>query len=80
MIVLIVKQYIYRTRCLKGKLSIQETIFEIDKIRKIEVIIARKKNKTTQHECKWQGIRYNPRTQKEMQDDIVDEYLFSIGQ
>lgn len=52
-IVLIVKRYIYVTRCLKGKLNIAACIGMIANVKNIEGIIAKKKNRLDIHERKW---------------------------
>ena len=63
LIVLIVKQYLYRIQCLKHKLTIEGIKLEIKKVYKIEIIIARSEDKFEQYECKWQGKKYDPCTQ-----------------
>ena len=50
---LILKQYVYRKRCLKQKLNATEFINEICLLRNMEKYIAQKNNKMSKHQAKW---------------------------
>lgn len=52
-ILLITKQYIYRTKCQKGNLNLMSLITQICHYQKIEAEIAKDKNISPKHERKW---------------------------
>ena len=52
-IILIAKQYIYATKCLKRKLNFAEIMFKVNEYRTIELVSAIKANKKKIHQLKW---------------------------
>ena len=58
LISLIVKQYIYRQRCLNKSLCSQQIVHEIRKIQSIEKYIAISNNCLYKHEKKWRAMSF----------------------
>ena len=56
---LIVKQYIYRKRCLKEALNVIEIPNEIERVEQLEFYIAKNKGKIFKHNKKWSAIGYD---------------------
>ena len=52
-IVLLAKQYIYGTRCMKGTLSYEQFVFKVNRIKSSEKYIAIKNNQLSKHTAKW---------------------------
>ena len=79
LIVLIVKQYIHRMRCLGSRLSYQDCITIVNNIHRYELYYAKQKNKLKKHYKKW-----SPRfpEYKELidncQNNAIQEYLSNI--
>ena len=74
---LILKQYIYRQRCLKQQLSFQELKTIIFNIRGIEKYIAKQNNRLTKHYNKWGG-RESEEIANELcrnYNDYINEYI-----
>ena len=67
-IVLHVKQYVYRTRCLSNSVSIQQVIGEIYKTHGYEKYYSRVKNKVAKRNRKW-SLLFNDMTDI-MQNEI----------
>ena len=55
-IVLICKQYLYKTRCFRSKPNVTELFDVIREIKNIEYNIASNQNKTNKFNIKWQNI------------------------
>lgn len=56
LIVLIVKQYIYRSRCLGNRLNFERCLNEIDQTKVIEYRLAQEKGKLKYHYMKWSKL------------------------
>ena len=69
---LVVKQYIYRQRCLERELSVHELKCYIKKIRNIECYIATKNNKMSVHEKKWYGNINRPQNTEMYVNEYID--------
>ena len=57
LIILIVKQYLYRSRCFKNKPNFQEIVKIISETKNIERYIAIQKNQLTCHNKKWSQLK-----------------------
>ena len=55
-IVLIVKRYVYVSRCMNDRLSFENCVNEIRHYKEIEYEIAQKKGKPCTHEIKWSDV------------------------
>lgn len=72
-IVLITKQFIYRTRCLNTRLSFKDLLYYIDHVYLIEEFIAKKNHKWNLHVRKWKV--YKPSLQEENVQTFVHNYI-----
>lgn len=72
-IVLIVKQFIYRCKCLKTPLSPEQAIGEVDYVFRIEGQIAREKNKWNKHVSKWKPLK--PSLACDMVQVYINDYI-----
>ena len=78
-ICLIVKQYIYRQKCLQKVLSIDELKAQIEKIERMEKYIATKNNKLNKHVTKWEKSRNHKQGQPGVSlSDWLQEYMHNM--
>ena len=70
-----IKQTIFHSKCGNNIPTIQQMNYEIEYIKKMELIIAKKNNTGNKHKAKWQGGIYQPSSTNVELDEFTNEYI-----